>query len=187
MNILIIFIILLIGLLAFFFFKNRKKPQEQSSFADLISNEEEYNNTTVDTEDFSKKYFDALQNGEKSQQFLVIGSQQDTSLIRSLLAADDIPTYTENENINKMYGGGATIAASAFAIKLFILTKDYDKAYEIVCDYAKSKSQESQHQTQDSSGKTVVAAAITGLFFSPFPVNSEQKGMGITILPKVSE
>lgn len=183
----IIICIITLGLIILFL-KNRKSPkiaEEKSSFADLLTSEEEYNNATVNEEDFETKYFEGIQQGEKFQQFLVIGSQQDTSIIRSLLAADGIPSFIENENVNRMYGAGATIAASAFAIKLFILSKDYDKAYEIVCEYTKSK--QTEDEDSKTSYKTVAAAVVTGLYFSPFPINSEQKGMGITILPKIIE
>lgn len=148
----------------------------------------ESNNSVADDsqEDFDKAYFEAVEKGEAHQQFLVIGGQQDCALIRSLLAADDITTYAENENVNRMYGGNAASVTGMFAIKLYILVKDYEKAYEIVCDYARSKL-ETKDDEKVSEIKTVTEAAVTGLFFSPVPVNSEQKYMGITILPKVEK
>ncbi len=175
---------ILVILILWWMFK--KKQTETEIDSEFIEDKDAYDKAVEESEDFEKKYFEAVENGEKFQQFLVLGGQQDCSLIRSLLAADGIPTYIENENVNRMYGGVATSVTSVFAIKLFILVKDYDKAYEIVCDYAKSKQEDFKEQRSNSSNiAKTTAAVVTGLFFAPYPVNAEQKGMGITILPKV--
>lgn len=164
--------------------KNRGNDSE-GGLSELYSDENEYDRAVKESgsQAFEEKYFERVRNGEDFQQFLVIGGQQDCGLIRSLLAADGIPSYTENENVNSMYGGTPASVTGVFAIKLYILVNDYEEAYEIVCDYVKSKK-----ETFDSAEKKPVAevagAVVTGLFFAPFPVNSEQKGMGITILPK---
>lgn len=182
---LLVFIIAFILIFIFFIVFRNNKKMEPDSISELITSEEEYNSALTDTDDFDKEYFERIEKGEASQQFLVIGGQQDCGLIRSLLAADGIPTYTENENINSMYGGTSVSVTGVFAIKLFILVNDYDKAYEIVCGYANSKKENPEAET--TVGKTfarTAGAVVTGLFFAPFPVNAEQKGMGITILPK---
>lgn len=178
--------VLLLGVTSLILAKQNKDKKEKEAAekeqSETKSSEEET------SEDFDKKYFEGIEKGEPYQQFLILGGQQDCALIRSLLAADDIPSFVENENVNRMYGGVASAVTGVFAIKLYILVKDYEKAYEIVCDYAKSKKEEfaADEETKTDIRK-VAAATVTGLFFAPYPVNAEQKSMGITILPKVEK
>ena len=70
---------------------------------------------------FEKGYFERIRNGEQSQQFLAVGSFAVCSFLRSLLAAENIPTYTENEHINSMYSFNTLGGNSSFAIKVYIL------------------------------------------------------------------
>lgn len=166
--------------------KKNKNTTEPNYDSEYFYDEEAYNKASEEIEDFEKNYFERIENGEKSQQFLLLGGQQDCSLIRSLLAADNIPSYVENENINRIYGGTPTAVTGVFALKLFILVNDYDNAYEIVCDYANSKKEDFEKQAKEKHTVLETSSEIlTGLFFAPYPVNSEQKSMGITILPKL--
>lgn len=166
--------------------RNQKQKKPEPNYdAEFIDDEEAYNKGTTDLVDFEDKYFERIKSGEFCQQFLILGGQQDCSVIRSLLAADDIPSYVENENVNRMYGGTPAAVTGVFALKLFILVNDYDKAYDIVCGYAKSKKEEFEEQSKKEKSKIETSAEIvTGLFFAPYPTNCEQKSMGITILPK---
>lgn len=181
---------LLIGAILFFillkiFSKKGKNVPEQNFDEDYIYDEKLYTESSRNLENFEDKYFERINNGELAQQFLVLGGQQDCAIIQSLLAADNIPSYVENENINRMYGGVPSAVTGVFAIKLYILVNDYEKAYDIVCEYAKSKQEDFEKQEMEE--KTILqttSKVITGLFFAPYPVNSEQKGLGITILPK---
>lgn len=61
------------------------------------------------------------------------------TLIRGLLQVEGISTYTEGEHMNSIYGGISGTMNAVVAIKLYILSKDYDKAYEIVKDYINEK------------------------------------------------
>lgn len=180
-----IFILLILFLIS----KNKKKNKTEANYdSEYIYDEKAYNEASEELIDFDKQYFNRINNGELSQQFLLLGGQQDCSLIRSLLAADNIPSFVENENINRIYGGIPASVTGIFAIKLYILVNDYDKAYEIVCDYAKSKKESTDNNSEENhSVSETTTKIVTGLFFAPYPVNSEQKSMGITILPKLCE
>jgi len=164
-----------------------KAPKHPVS--DMIEDKEAYDEALGEAEPFEEAYFEAVKNGEAYQQFLILGGMQDCALIRSLLFSENIPSYTENEHTNKLYGGVASAVTGVFAIKLYILCKDYDKAYEIVCAFASSKKEDFKQQEEELQTKPLKAAqnVVTGLFFAPYPVNATQKGMGITILPKIVE
>lgn len=154
---------------------------------EMIEDKEAYDAALENSEPFDEAYFEAVKNGEPYQHFLILGGMQDCALIRSLLFSEGIPSYTENEHINQMYGGVPSCVTGVFAIKLYILCKDYDKAYDIVSHFANSKSESFNQQKEELQKKPLKAAqnVVTGLFFAPYPVNAEQKGMGITILPKI--
>lgn len=165
-----------------FFSKNKDK---KSSLSDLYEDEELFNSASEELVNFDTEYFKAIEQGESFQQFLTIGGQQDCALIQSLLYSENIPSFVENQNVNRMYGGTPVAITGVFALKLYILTKDYDKAYSIICDYIKNKSENFKNQNEEKTILTTTTSIVTGLFFAPYPVNSNQTGMGITILPKV--
>ena len=85
--------------------------------------------------DFEKAFFEQTKAGEPYQLFLTLASQQYCAIIRSLLNAEDIPTYTEGEHMNNIYGGLTGAGTSVIGIKLYILCRDYDTAYDIVTNY----------------------------------------------------
>lgn len=97
-----------------------------------------------DLPDFEKGFFERTQAGEKSQLLLSLASQQDCAIIRSLLQAENIPSYTEGEHMNNIYGGLSGTMTTVVAIKLYILCADYDKAVDIIKNYK-----------MDSSGYTI--------------------------------
>ena len=94
------------------------------------------NKTPDDTmPDFEKEFFEHTKAGEPYQLFLTLAAHQDCAIIRSLLNAEKIPTYTEGEHMNNIYGGLTGTGTSVIGIKLYILCKDYDTAYDIVKNY----------------------------------------------------
>ena len=151
--------------------------------------EKEHDEAIKQIESFEKGYFERVRNGEQTQQFLAVGSNMMCSFLRSLLAAENIPTYTENEHVNSMYSLNALSGNSAFSIKVYILVADYDRAYEIISDFiSKHESEENieESQTAENPVKTIAKAAVTGLFFVNMPDGAEEKVHGITVLPKLS-
>ena len=88
-----------------------------------------------DLPDFEKGFFERTQAGEKSQLLITLASQQDCAIIRSLLQAENIPSYTEGEHMNNIYGGLSGTMTTVVAIKLYILCADYDKAVDIIKNY----------------------------------------------------
>lgn len=97
----------------------------------------ETNNTNPEDSlpDFEKAFFEQSKAGEPYQLFLTLASNRDCAIIRSLLSAENIPTYTEGEHMNNIYGGLTGTGTSVIGIKLYILCKDYDTAYDIVTNY----------------------------------------------------
>lgn len=184
------------GILCIYFIRTGiRKINEQknsSSLSDLYTNEAEHDEAIKQSAEFEQGYFERVRNGEQTQQFLSVGGQLACSMIRSLLHAENIPTYTENEHANSFYSLNNLSSSSAFSIKVFILVADYDRAYEIVSDFiSKCERAESDEEAKEASDKTIETAAktagaiVTGCFFIPMPDGSQDKAMGITILPKI--
>jgi hypothetical protein len=162
--------------------KEIKTAQESPEY---YADEKEHDEAIRQAEDFEKGYFERIRNGEQSQQFLSVGSQMICSFLRSLLAAENIPTYTENEHVNSMYSLNALSGNSAFSIKVFILIADYDRAYEIVSDYiASCEKTDDEHPSIKSVAKTA-GAIMSGMFFVAAPSGSQEAVHGIMILPRV--
>ena len=171
----------------------RKLNQEKQNpqLSDLYDDEKAHDEAIKQSGEFELDYFDRVRNGEQTQQFLAIAGQPASAMIRSLLCAAGIPSYAENEHINAMYAMNNINSASAFAIKVFILVADYDRAYEVVTDFLakqeRAEEKEKAEGEEESAAKTakkVAGAVMTGLFFMPMPDGSESKAMGVTILPK---
>ncbi len=160
-----------------------RASQELSEF---YTDEEEHNKAMTEAQEYEKGYFERIRQGEQSQQFLAVGSFFVSSFLRSLLAAENIPTYTENEHINSMYSLNALGGASSFSIKVFILISDYDRAYEIISDFIKTHQRNQEEQTETGAAKTVAKAVTTGLFFVGMPEGAEEAVHGIMILPRVT-
>lgn len=174
--------------------KKLKQRKNESALAALYENEAEYEAALEATKiNFDEKYFERIRNGERSQQFLSIGGVKDCVMIRSLLYSENIPTYTENESINKIYTIAPDAPAdSSFAIKMFILIADYEKAYEIVKDYVEScnpqeKTSESEENKKDSEIKETSEPVTTGTFFAIVHNEAEPITIGVTVLPKLVE
>ncbi len=53
------------------------------------------------------------------------------NLIRSMLYADEVPSYAEGEHMNNIYGGIIGTMESVVAVKLYVLEADYERAKEI--------------------------------------------------------
>ena len=175
--------------------KKINEVKHSQALDDLYTDEKEHDEAIKNAAEFEKDYFERVRNGEQTQQFLSVGSAIACSMIRSLLFAGNIPTFTENEHVNSMYSLNNLSASSAFSIKVFILVADYDRAHEIVCDFISKHEQKEENNVKTESVESgissavltnkVVDSAVTGCFFIPMPDGSEEKMLGITILPKV--
>ena len=86
--------------------------------------------------------------------------------------------------MNSIYGGISGTMNAVVAIKLYILTKDYDKAYEIVKDFINEKI---QRITNDDENKKSNIASVALVYLSGTPVNVGQESLGIVVLPKAEE
>ncbi len=169
--------------------RKQKEIKAAQQSPDYYMDEKEHDEAIKQIESFEKGYFERVRNGEQTQQFLAVGSNMMCSFLRSLLSAENIPTYTENEHVNSMYSLNALSGNSAFSIKVYILVADYDRAYEIISDFiSKHESEENieESQTAENPVKTIAKAAVTGLFFVNMPDGAEEKVLGITVLPKLS-
>ena len=167
--------------------RKQKEIKAAQQSPDYYMDEKEHDEAMKQIESFEKGYFERVRNGEQTQQFLSVGSMMMCSFLRSLLAAENIPTYTENEHVNTMYSLNALSGNSAFSIKVFILISDYDRAYEIVSDFVSShEHKDDEEKSSKEKIKTVTSAITTGMFFVNMPEGSEEKVHGITILPKLS-
>ena len=167
----------------------RKINQIRASQAlsEFYTDEEEHNQAIKDAEEFEKGYFERIRLGEQSQQFLAVGSFAVCSFLRSLLAAENIPTYTENEHVNSMYSLNVLGGASSFSIKVFILISDYDRAHEIICDFISSHEASAQSNPAQKSQEKTSKVIATGTFFiNGLPLGTTEESVhGITILPRL--
>ena len=165
---------------------NQVRADQQLS--DFYTNEEEHDQAIKDAEQYEKGYFERIKQGEQSQQFLAVGSFAICSFLRSLLAAENIPTYTQNEHINTIYSLNVLGGSSSFSIKVFILISDYDRAYEIIYDFISSHMAPDQATQEKPSIPTTKKAVVTGTFFLIGGVpqgTTEDAVYGITVLPRV--
>lgn len=171
--------------------KKIKEVKQSTKYSDLYVDEKAHDEAIKQSAEFELDYFERVRNGEQIQQFLAIAGQPASAMIRSLLYAAGIPSFAENEHINAMYSLNTLPTASAFAIKVFILVADYDRAYEIVADFLSKQELTAEKEKADgeeataATVKKATGAVMTGLFFMPMPDGSQDKPMGVTILPKV--
>ena len=168
-----------------------KQIKASQALSDFYTDEEEHDKAIQDAEAYEKGYFERIRQGEQSQQFLAVGSFAVCSFLRSILAAENIPTYTENEHINSMYSLNALSGNSSFSIKVFILISDYDRAYEIISDFIKTHERSAEdnaekESTETNTAKTVAKAVTTGMFFVNMGEGAEEAVHGIMILPRVT-
>ena len=166
--------------------KKLKQIKTAQESIEYYANEEEHDEAIRQAESFEKGYFERIRNGEQSQQFLSVGSLMVCSFLRSLLAAENIPTYTENEHVNRMYSLNALSGNSPFSIKVYILIADYDRAYEIVSDYIASHEKSDGEQSSAKTTARAAGAVMSGLFFGEAPEFSQETIHGIMILPRVT-
>ena len=168
-----------------------KQIKASQALSDFYTDEEEHDKVIQDAEAYEKGYFERIRQGEQSQQFLAVGGFTVCSFLRSILAAENIPTYTENEHINSMYSLNALSGNSSFSIKVFILISDYDRAYEIISDFIKTHERSAEdnaekESTETNTAKTVAKAVTTGMFFVNMGEGTEEAVHGIMILPRVT-
>lgn len=186
----IIIIILNISAILWFIFKNisqqekwsgKEEPMDEE-YATEIENEEEL---VEEIENFDKLFFEETKKGEPYQHFLSLSSIKDCSLLRGLLQVEGIPTYTEGEHMNSIYGGISGTMNAVVAIKLYILSKDYDKAYEIVKDYINEKIRRISKDSEENRKSNIVSGAL--VFLAGAPVSVGQESLGIVVLPKAEQ
>ncbi len=134
----VVAILIIAGIFCFILYEKFIKKNTEKK------NIEDKSETDNDFQDFEKEFFERTQAGEKSQLLASLAAQQDCAVIRSLLQADNIPSYIEGEHMNNVYGGITGTMTSVVAIKLYVLCSDYEKAYEIIKNYK-----------MDSSGITI--------------------------------
>ena len=168
-----------------------KEKHSEQKLAYYYIDEKEHDQIMKQTESDEKGYFERVRNGEQTQLFLYISSLSLCNFLRSLLAAENIPTYTENEHINSLYNLNCLAGVSPFSIKVFILVADYDRAYEIIAEYVKTNKARQQIEEADKSENDVpalktAAAVVTGMFFVNVSDGNDEKTLGITILPKLN-
>lgn len=168
-------VILLIGFIIWSLYYSVNKQEENFSEEQI----EENINETI--EDFDEKFFEYTRNGEKYQHFLSLSSMRDCALIRGLLQADNIPSYTEGEHMNSIYGGLAGTMNAVVAIKLYILYKDYDRAIEIIKDFLEQKIERISSESEKSFGRKVLDSISTLCNVSE---NNSCEFLGIVILAK---
>lgn len=133
---------------------------------------------------FDRMFFERTQKGENYQQFLSISSQKDCAIIRSLLHADNIPTYVEGEHMNSIYGGISGTMNAVVAIRLYVLKNDYDKALEIVRGIIESKLENISEDKEKSILKRSLEI-LGSLSFVSGVANEEC--LGIIVFPKEVE
>ena len=167
-----------------------KEIRSSQALSEFYTDEEEHNKAIADAEAYEKGYFERIRQGEQSQQFLAVGSFSVCSFLRSLLAAENIPTYTENEHVNSMYSLNALGGVSSFSIKVFILISDYDRALEIIKDFIDSHEKPKEETSDTEAAKDAVKKGAktlaTGMFFVSMPEGSEEAVQGIMILPRIT-
>ncbi|MBP5568373.1 MAG: hypothetical protein J6X54_04045 [Treponema sp.] len=169
--------------------KKLKGDSKSDSFSDLYTDEAEHDKAMNEIQNFETDYFARASNGEQTQEFLLVGERRVSSLIQSFLFSEGIPSYTDHEHINTIYSFNNLASSSAFTIKVYILTNDYDRAFEIVKDLveknniALQEEQERPKEIKEQARKAVTVIASAGLFI-PLPDGSRTTSMGITILPK---
>lgn len=137
-------VLILVAIFGFLFYnkyiKNRKDNKKI---------EDQKDNETENIPDFDQVFFERTQIGEPYQLFLTLATQQDCALIRGLLQAENIPTYIEGEHMNNIYGGITGNMTSVVGIKLYILCKDYDTAYDIVKNFKADSSGITIHEKKN--------------------------------------
>ena len=153
-----------------------------SNFDDINEDSLSLTDEAEDYTQIEEKFFENVRNGKKYQHFLNLSAQIDCFMIRSMLASMDIPTYTEGENVNNIYGGASTCLTSVFKIKLYILIEDYEEAFEVVKDYINNKAETLAER--DGKDKYI---KVFELLAAPYIISNSQEMLGIVVLPKKTE
>lgn len=153
-----------------------------SNFDDINEDSLPLTDEAEDYTQIEEKFFENVRNGKKYQHFLNLSAQIDCFMIRSMLASMDIPTYTEGENVNNIYGGASTCLTSVFKIKLYILIEDYEEAFEVVKDYINNKAETLAER--DGKDKYI---KVFELLAAPYIISNSQEMLGIVVLPKKTE
>ena len=187
----IIIIVVLVGVLIVKTLLSKFPDTKEDPFSDLREKENiqdgdslQETDAEVSEQEFDKEYFERCQNGEPYQLFMKFASISDCGFLQGLLLSNQIPSHVENQHMNSLFGAGANMVSRTFAAQLWILTADYDKAYEIAVQYLVQKSKELE-KSGDSKLKEGVAAALVVILGTPYPITKSQQILGMTIFPKL--
>ena len=157
-----------------------KKSTEYLSENDPAQQEVEQ----INFENFEEELFKRTQAGVQHQLFLSMASKLDCMIIRSLLSAENIPTYVEGEHMNNIYGGLAGTLTAVIAIKLYILRNDYDKAFDIVREYINKKVEDLKKAREEEQNYEKAKNIAMALFLGTVPISKSEEILGITVFPK---
>ncbi len=180
MYFLIISGILLVALFAKQLFK--KNPEtDKDPYADLrddtVQTPDDGNVVREVTSEFDEKYYERCRRGEPYQLFMKFVSVQDCDFVQSMLYGDNIPSHSEHRHMNTIYGELSTV----FPVQLWIMTFDYDRAFEIANQFVIQKSE--KFKTEEPNAMETIKKVI-GVLTSPYPITKPQEIMGLTIFPK---
>ena len=156
--------------------------REEENIQDGASLQE--TDSAVGEQEFDKEYFERCQKGEPYQLFMKFASISDCVFLQGLLSSSQIPSHVENQHMNSLFGAGANMVSRAFAAQLWILTADYDRAYEIAVQFLVQKSKKLE-ESADSKLKEGLAAALVAILGTPYPITKSQQILGMTIFPKL--
>ncbi|MDR1836303.1 MAG: DUF2007 domain-containing protein [Treponema sp.] len=128
----VIFLAIIIAIFALFRskFKDKNGIKKDRNDNEKIINE----NDKIEIE---KVFFEKIKDGEKAFKIMIIYSQLDLMLIKSLFHLEQIPYYVEFEYSSAIYPG--TFIDSLANSNIYILEKDYDDAIKIIEEYKNKK------------------------------------------------
>lgn len=109
-------------------------------------------------------------------------SIQDCTFLQGILSANEIPSHVEHQHMNSLYGAGANLMNSIFAVQLWILTSDYEKALELTTEFIKQKS-ESLKTKPDSKAANNIKTVLE-ILTAPYPLTKSHQILGISVFPK---
>lgn len=181
----VLFLFFTIIFLAIVFSIINKKSKIDEEQMNIVAEDENGNAEIIDGTNFEEKFYERVKQGEQYQLFIKISSKQDCVMIRSMLVSAEIPTYTESEHMNGVYGGFSGTVNTVFAIRLFILVDDYEEAYQIVREYIENKKNtlKLENQKNENVG-TKVLKDVVSILVAPYPIFKEQEILGMTIYPR---
>lgn len=169
------------------FFKKKNFSKTPDSFSDWeedykTNDENENFEEDENQKNFDDEYFERSLQGEKNQLFLKFASIQDCNFLQGLLSANGIPSHVEHQHMNSLYGASANLMSSIFAVQLWILTSDYDKALELTTEFIRQKSE--SLKTKPSLKAMNNIKTVLEILTAPYPLTKSHQILGISVFPK---